>query len=535
MANHLKMAMVDTILTLKRRGWSFRRIARELGIHRETVARQVRLAETISSGSEVAGEGGSNPAGAPPGSDRAKPATLPTGSGESEPKPATPPTGSPSPSSRCEPFRSLILEKLEQGLSAKRVHQDLVADHGFKDGYDSVKRFIRRLGKITPLPFRRMECAPGEEAQVDFGTGAPVVGRDGRRRRTHVFRVVLSHSRKGYSESVFHQTTEEFIRCVEGAFRHFGGVPKTLVIDNLKAAVNKADWFDPDLNPKVQEFCRHYGTVILPTKPRTPRHKGKVERGVGYVQDNGLKGLTFETLQAQNEHLLTWETTVADTRIHGTTRRQVGKVFKEIERPTLQPLPVERFGFFHEAERSVHRDAHVEVNKAYYSVPPEYVGRKVWARWDSHTVRVFNRKMEQIAYHAKREPGRFSTQPQHIASEKISGVERGTAWLLNKTSLIGPQSGRWAEQMLSVRGIEGVRVLMGLISLSHRHPYEAIERACEIATTHGAYRLRIIRELIKRQAPKQGQFEFIDHHPIIRSLSEYGDLVRGSFTKERCV
>jgi len=520
--------MIDTILTLKQRGWSFRRIARELGMHRETVARHVRLAA-------AADAAGSSPARTPSGSDGAKPATLPTGSGEAESKPATPPTGSTSLPSRCEPFRALILEKVEQGLSAKRVHQDLVADHGFKDGYDSVKRFIRRLGKITPLPFRRMECAPGEEAQVDFGTGAPIVDRDGRRRRTHVFRIVLSHSRKGYSESVFRQTTEEFIRCIEDAFWHFGGVPKTLVIDNLKAAVTKADWFDPELNPKIQEFCRHYGVVVLPTKPRMPRHKGKVERGVDYVQNNGLKGLTFETLQAQNEHLLTWETTIADTRIHGTTRQQVSRVFSEVERPVLQPLPAERFPFFHEAERSVHRDAHVEVDKAYYSVPPEYVGRRVWVRWDSHTVRVFNRTMEQIALHTKREPGRFSTEPKHIASEKISAVERGAAWWLRQTQRIGPHSSHWSEQMLSVRGIEGVRVLMGLMSLSHRHPCDVIEQACETAATHGAYRLRILRDLIKRQAPKQQQFEFVDHHPIIRSLSEYGALVRESFTKERCV
>jgi transposase len=107
---------------------------------------------------------------------------------------------------------------------------------------------------------------------------------------------VLSHSRKGYSEATFSQTTEDFFRCLENAFAHFGGVPKTLVIDNLKAAVKHPDWFDPVLTPKVQSFAQHYGTVILPTKPYTPRHKGKVEGGVKYVQNNGLKGHTFASL-----------------------------------------------------------------------------------------------------------------------------------------------------------------------------------------------------------------------------------------------
>ena len=220
---------------------------------------------------------------------------------------------------------------------------------------------------------------------------------------------MLSHSRKAYSEAVFRQTTDDFIRCIENAFRHFGGVPRTRVPDNLKAAVIRADGFDPDLNPKIQAFAVHYGTAILPTKPRTPRHKGKIERGVDYVQENCLKGHTFTSLEAQNRHLLDWETTVADTRIHGTTRKHVGKVFEEAERPALLPLPVERFPFFYESRRTVHRDGHVEVAKAYYSAPPEYLGRELWARWDGHTVRLFNPRMEQIAFHVQQEPGRFST------------------------------------------------------------------------------------------------------------------------------
>ncbi len=507
MANQLKMAEVHSILTLHKRGWSFRRIGRELGIHRETAQRYVRLAEA---GADVA--------------------NLSVGAGaENRPNP---PAGSSGPASKCDPFRETIIEGLERGLSRQRIWQDLKQDYDFDGGYDSVKRFVWRLNSARPLPFRRMECEPGAEAQVDFGTGAPVITPEGKRRRTHVFRIVLSHSRKAYSESVYRQTTEDFIRCIENAFHHFGGVPKTLVIDNLKAAVTKADWFDPELNPKIQSFCAHYGTVILPTKPRTPRHKGKVERGVDYVQENALKGKRFSSLVEQNRHLLEWETQVADTRIHGTTRKQVKKAFEDVEREALLPLPVDRFPSFNEVRRKVNRDGHVEVDKAYYSVPPEYLSRSVWVRWDSRVVRVFNQRFEQIAMHVKHEPGRFSTQNSHIPKEKRSGIERGATRLLNQASLIGPQSGRWAEQMVQQRGVQGVRVLMGLLNLAKRHPYDRIEQACETALTHGAYRLRTIRELIKRQGEKQQQFEFIDEHPIIRSLSDYGDLVHTSFTKE---
>ncbi len=142
---------------------------------------------------------------------------------------------------------------------------------------------------------------------------------------------MLSHSRKAYSEAVYRQTTDDFLRCPEGAFRHFGGVPRRLILDNLKAAVKKADWFDPEINPKVRCFGEHYGTVFLPTRPYTPRHKGKVERGVDYVQENALRGRSFASLEEQNRFLSDWERTVADTRVHGTTRRHVGNHFNDVE------------------------------------------------------------------------------------------------------------------------------------------------------------------------------------------------------------
>jgi transposase len=529
MANVLKMAKVHSIQVLHARGWSRRRIARELGIHRETVARYLQSA---------AGEPRDGPAGAAPAvPNRPNPPTgspgpeLAIGDLSGPQNRPNPPTGYSGPASLCEPLREVIIAALERGLSSQRIWQDLRAEHGFAGGYDSVKRFCRRLKQATPLPFRRMECAPGEEAQVDFGTAAPVITPEGKRRRPHLFRIVLSHSRKAYSEAVYRQTTDNFLRCLENAFIHFGGVPQTLVIDNLKAAVTKADWFDPDLNPKILAFCAHYHTVVLPTKVRTPRHKGKVERNVAYAQDNALKARTFDSLSAQNRFLLAWETSVADTRIHGTTRRQAGKVFAEVERAALQPLPPARFPCFQEARRKVNRDGHVEVAKAYYSAPPEYVGRRVWARWDGHVVRLFNEQLEQIAIHAQREPGRFATAEGHIVAAKRGGLERGTAWWLQQARRIGPDAGCWAAAMLEQRGIPGLRVLMGLVSLTNKHTDVAIEQACRVAQSHGAYRLRVIRELLKRQAPEQTQFDFIGEHPLIRSLSDYGQLVHNAFAE----
>jgi transposase len=536
MANVLKMALIESILSLHALRWSQRRIAVELRVDRETVRKYLRQ-----------GLSGAKPAIAPAGLDSPKPATfpglpapgskpatnLPTGSAAGLAGAAVPaaPLGPAGPQSLCEPYREVILAKLEEELSAQRIWQDLT-ESGATIGYDSVRRFVQRLGRKRSLPFRRMECGPGEEAQVDFGSGAPVITPDGKRRKTNVFRIILSHSRKGYSEATFTQTAEDFFRCLENAFAHFGGVPKTLVIDNLKAAVAHPDWFDPELTPKVQAFCRHYGTVILPTKPYMPRHKGKVESGVKYVKNNGLKGKKFVNLEEENQCLATWERTVADTRIHGTTKRQVSWLFEQQERGALLPLPAERFACFREGKRKVNRDGHVEVAKAYYSAPPEYLGREVWVRWDPRLVRLFNRRFEPIAVHTRQEEGRFSTHPQHILKEKISGVERGAAYLLNQVSVVGPFTKQWSEAVVTVRGIEGTRVLQGLLSLTKKHSCEALEKACEIALSHGCWRLRAVRQLLGRQVARQEPLPFLAEHPIIRPLTDYSAIVTQAIRRQ---
>lgn len=530
--HQLKMDIQQAISTLSRGGWSQRRIARELEIDRETVARYRRLAREAEEPKPAIVPAGSEPVKGPnstivpPGPEVA---TGPSTDATESPNPAISPTGSkPGRVSHCEPFETLIKTGLDARLSAQRIYQDLVSEHKFVGGYDSVKRFVRQLEGASPLPFRRMESDPGHEAQVDFGQGAWVV-QDGHRRRPHVLRVVLSHSRKGYTEAFWRQTTENFIRGMENALRHFGGVVRTLVIDNLRAAVKKVDWFEPELNPKVVSFCEHYGTVILPTKPAMPRHKGKIEAGIKYVQENGLAGKQFASLGAQNVHLAHWEETVADTRIHGTTRQQVRAHFLSVEKPQLLPLPASLFPVFSEAPRKIHRDGYAEVDRAYYSVPPEYVQRKIWARWDAKMVRLFNDRMEQIAVHVRQEPGKFKTDPAHIHDHKRTLVERGADWILDRCRLLGPGAGTWAENLYQQRGPETLRVLQGLLALAEKHPAPQLNQACQLALTHGAWRLGDLRELLARPVAQE-QFAFIETHPLIRDLSAYDNLVPVCFS-----
>lgn len=494
MSNQLGVAVKNSIISLKDRGYSNREIARMLGICRDTVNKRVKNHYAI--------ENQPNP---PAGS-----------SVQNQPKA---PPGFSGPRSLCQCHHSTILKWLEEkGLSAQRIHQDLVSEHNFTGGYDSVKRYVRKLSAKAAVPFRRMETPPGKEAQVDFGQGAPVMV-DGRRKRPHVFCITLGNSRESYQEVVWRQTTENYIRALENAFRHFGGVPETLVIDNLRAAVKKADWFDPELNPKIIDFSKHYHTVILPTRPYTPEHKGKVEGHVKYVQDNALKGRIFNSLAEQNEHLRDWNAKVAGTRVHGTTKEQVRKAFDK-ERPHLQALPFDLFPCFEEGGRKVHRDGYIEVARSYYSVPDEYCRREVWARWDGRTVRIFNLRQRQIAIHAKVEPGKYSTNKGHIPEKKISAVERGPEWILGKVREIGPSAEAWTRAMLKNRGVRGLRPSVGLLALRKKHAVELIDTACGKALTVEAFRLRDVRAMLTAEL-EQPEFTFMEKHPLIRDIAEY--------------
>jgi transposase len=503
--NELNVSLQHSILTLAAHGWSHRRIARELAINRETVGRYLRLAQ-------------SKPAISTAGTDAPNSA-----------KPAISTLGSPAGRhSSCLPFSPRIEAAVAVGLSAQRIYQDLAVEQGFAGSYQAVKRFVRQLRRTQPEAFVRMEVEPGTEAQVDFGLGAWVLV-EGRRKRPHLFRVVLSHSRKAYSEVVWRQTTESFIRCLENTFRYFGGVPKTLVIDNLRAAVTQADWYDPELNAKVAEFCGHYGTVVLPTRPAMPHHKGKIEAGVKFAQNNALKGRTFASLAEQNLFLQAWEHGVADTRIHGTTRQQVGKVFEAVERAQLLPLPAGLFPVFEEAPRTVHRDGYVELKRAYYSVPPEYVGRQVWVRWESRLVRIFNQRREVIALHALSDPGKFVTDPHHLDSPHRRVIQHSLDYLLDRARLIGRHTGSWAEAMVQQRGPIGTRVLHGLLVLAQKHPAKVLERAAQTALHHGAWRLRDLRTLLEQAGPAP-QTDFLDTHPLIRPLEAYQALTPDCFS-----
>jgi transposase len=318
MANVLSDEKRQQVEALGRLGWTLRRIERETSVRRETASAYLKAAGIL-----VRGRGG----GAP------KPATsaevFTDLAADPPPKPATSAEviTDPRPTeSLCEPYRALIERWLGESRTAMSIWQELVERHGFTARYATVQRFVRkRAGAGAPEARVVIATVPGEEAQVDYGDG-PMVrhGATGKYRRTRLFLLTLAHSRKSVRLLTWKSSTRIWAELHERAFRRLGGVTATVVLDNLREGVLTPDVHDPLLNPLYRDVLAHYGAVALPCRVRDPDRKGKVESGIAHTQ-KALRGLRFETLEAAQAWLDRWDERWADTRIHGTTKRQAGQ------------------------------------------------------------------------------------------------------------------------------------------------------------------------------------------------------------------
>ena len=507
MSNYLKMPKRQQVIALLELGWTYRRIEAETGVRRETVSRYDRLRR-------------SNPAKVFPGSDTADPSNAPV-DGRADPNAAKVTAGSPlPPRSAAAPYHDTVVAKLEQGLTAQRIWQDLVEDEGYAHSYESIKRYVRRV-----RPRRKVvgvfHSAPGEEAQVDFFQGAPTLSpATGEWKRPWVFRMTLCHSRHGYEEAVWDQQLETFLRLHERAFTDLGGVPRVVRHDNLKAAVVRACFFDPDSNDVYAEFARYWGFTPLPTQPAHPQENGKQERSGGYVKSNALKGRRFDSLDEQNQHLRRWNRTIARLRIHGTTRKQVFAHFLETDKPALQPLALEPFPYFESGQRKVHPDGHVEVKGAFYPVAAHLLGETVQVRWDRALVRVHHQQ-KLVAVHQRVGAGRYAPRPGGPPVEAPHAQRAFVQALLGRCERVGEDLRRWAEAAFEERDVRAIRLVQGVLGLARTHTREQLLYAARHASESGLFRLKTFRRLADQAADKTQQLTLLDDHPSIRPMTHY--------------
>jgi len=500
------------VIALGRLGWSLRRIERATSIRRETASAYLRAAEIALR---------------PPGGWGRRAPAKPANEVATDPEAVKPPLDAEarpgrSPSaSACEPYREVIELALSRGRNAMAIWQDLVDGHGFAGRYPSVKRFVRQL-RGSPRPEARVviETAPGEEAQVDYGSG-PMV-RDphtGKYRRTRLFVLTLGYSRKSVRLLVFRSSARVWAELHEKAFRRLGGATRTVVLDNLREGVLAADLYDPSLNPLYHDVLQHYGVVALPCRVQDPDRKGKVESGVGHAQRTPLKGLRFESLEEGQAYLDRWEERWADTRIHGTTKRQVAAMFAE-ERPSLLPLPIEPFRYYQYGERTVHLDGCVEVEAAYYGAPPGWIGRRVQVQWNTSHVRLIDPLTGRLLReHLRQQRGRHRMQEQ----DRPQRTPLSTQQLLRRAATAGPHIGALCQTMHRNQGEIAVRRILGVLALAKKFGIASTDDACAMALETGVCEYRFVRRYLERHPQLPLSLRQVD--PLIRQLTLYRDLI----------
>lgn len=507
MANVLDREKQQQILALGRLGWSLRQIEEATGVRRETASRYLKRVGVVVRRPGRWGRPDPNAANEVITDSRVPLAPIRPGR-------------SPS-ASACEPYRELIEQGIALGRDPMSIWQDLVEDQGFAHSYQSVRRFAVKLRGTRVLEAHPViETAPGEEGQVDYGEGPMVRDPEtGQYRRMRLFVFTLGCSRKSVRLLTFRSSTQIWADLHERAFRRLGGAPRVVVLDNLKEGVLQPDVYDPTLNPVYRDMLAHYGVIALPCRVRDPNRKGKVESGVNHAQRK-LKGLRFEHPDPAQDYLDRWETNWADTRIHGTTKRQVAAMFAE-EKPHLLPLPVEPFRSYQFGSRTVHLDGSVEVAGAYYHLPPGYLGRRLTVQWDALHVRILDPSTgELLREYVRQKKGHRRMRDE----DRPARTPESTVRLLSRAAAAGASTGAVCQAIHRQDGETGVRRILGVLSLVKKHGRAAVERACQTALESQVPTYRFVRRAVERQQAEL-PLSLTQVDPLIRALTEYRDLI----------
>ncbi len=518
MANVLDAEKQQQILALGRLGWTLRRIEQETGIRRETASRYLKQAGIEVRSPSRWGHPAAKAAiqGITDSGADSKAAIQVITDSDPPPRPQHNPSAS-----ACEPYRELIEQAVSLGRDGMAIWQDLVDDYGFSHSYQSVGRFVRKLrGERVPEAHPVIETAPGEEGQVDYAGDGPMVrhSESGKYRRMRMFVFTLGCSRKSVRLLTFRSSSKIWAELHEEAFRRLGGAPRVLVLDNLKEGVLKPDIYEPRLNPLYQDVLAHYGVTALPCRVRDPNRKGKVESAVQHAQRK-LKGLRFESPEDAQRYLDRWETNWADTRIHGTTKRQVRLMFEE-EKPHLLPLPVEPFRYYQFGDRTVHLDGAVEVDGAYYHVPPGRIGQRLRVQWDTLHVRILCPKTgELLREHVRQKKGYHRMRDE----DRPPKTPESTVRLLSRACHAGESIGLVCQAIHHAGPETGVRRILGVLSLVKQQGATAVEPACAMALEMEQPTYQFVRRYLERQPTLPLSLKQVD--PLIRELIHYRDLI----------
>lgn len=396
----------------------------------------------------------------------------------------------------------LLPEDERRGLRLTKVQQ-LLARQGVEVPYSSLHRFaVGHCGFADRrrLTVRRADVSPGELAEVDFGRLGLVWDPASERRRVHYALIVtLVYSRHQYVYVTPSQKISELIAGLEEAWAFFGGVAARVVLDNLKAAVTKADRYDPIFGRSFSEYAAHRGFVIDAAVPRSPKNKPVVERGVQYLRESFFRGETWLDRDHVQREAIRWCVEVAGQRVHGTTRQRPRVVFENEEQPKLIALAAERFDPPAWAECKVHPDHHLQFQNGLYSAPTRHVGKRVWVRGDSKLVRIYV-DGELVKTHERVAEGKRSTDYGDYPEELAPYARRDPDALIREGQRLGVHIGRFLEKLLAGDfPWAKLRQAQKLLRLCNKYGHTRLDAACRRALYFELYNVKRVERIVKTE------------------------------------
>lgn len=390
--------------------------------------------------------------------------------------------------SSLDDYEDKIIELLNNNYSGKQIYRELSKQYGIKISYPSVTRFLKK--HKAPEAFAPMVTNPGEEVQVDFGYIGRFLINDSIK-SCYVFCMTQSYSRYAYYEMVTDQTTNTFIRCHINAFEFFGGVTVTVKIDNLKAAVLKASFYEPAFQEEYKNFLNHYGTTGITCRIYTPEHKGKVESGIKYVKNDFFNILSDKEFSSAEEKLKEWNNDVCNKRIHGTTKRIPSEALIE-EKPFFKALPPVRYDLFSVEERKVNRYGHVAFNHSFYSVPYKFTGTCVIVKSNGRILKIYN-GYEEIAVHPLSGKGKFNTIENHKMEFKRS---KDDSYYEQKSLSIGSHTLGFFKKLLALRPSRYHGTMNGIFHLARNYGNDVADASCKRALDYNILSYISVKKII---------------------------------------
>lgn len=464
-----------TIQTLLKLGHKKQNIADEMGCHRNTIsniAKEDPIKDQISKGSQ---------------------------------------------SHSLDKHKDYIQDKINKELSLVRIHQDLSSEKQLKQSYDSLRRYVKTRGLKPIKAYVVINTEPGQEAQVDFGHVGLQFDASGKLRKSYVFVMTLGFSRKAFHKTVYNQKVETFIQCHIDAFTYFGGIPTTVKIDNLKAAVLQANFYEPEYQKQYLAFSQYYGFTIYPCKVRNPEEKGKVESGVKYVKNNFFKGRQFKSGKELAEKLSHWQEEICNKRMHGTTKKIPAVQFKELEQQELKPLPEKPWEIYSMEKRKVGATCHIMVDNNYYSVPYKYIGNNVDVKITENIIKIYHQNLT-VATHSRliSNKGEYQTNSAHYPEYKaIDRTELQYGKELRMKD-IGENAHQFFLKLLEIHPDNWNRRINGILSLVKQYDKEVINLACARALAFEVITYQAVVNICRKRL----YLEKADHLLIAQNIEQ---------------